>query len=261
MQGVPLYSPCQPAFPRTKVSLSHRESYRRPSIYSLSLQSLKRTLPKHRLRHVAARAETGASSEGPLESIAAWWRSVTGQGGWDPEHRRNIQSCLLILHWLERPIPFAIPFSGSAPEKTVEQAKEKESERVKEKVLGAQAKSQQQSSSGKRAVGAAAETASSTPLKPYPKVADTKHAAPNNGVKRPATVSASTQTDAIKAPKRHDGSESASWDPAGAAQAEWDEADQSSKPGLLGVLLPLLPSCVCKHLSLREVDRQAHGVC
>ena len=131
----------------------------------------------------------------------------------------------------------AVHISGPAPEKTVEQAKEKAAERVKERASGAKNEAQQQSSSGKEAVGAAAETASSVPLRPYPKVADTTHSAPNNGVKRPATVSASTQTDAVKAPKRNGGSESASWDPGGAAQAEWDEADQNSKPGLLGALL------------------------
>lgn len=122
----------------------------------------------------------------------------------------------------------------------MDQAKEKAAERVKERALGPKGVAQQRFSSGKEADGAAAESA---PLKPYPKVADTKHAAAsNNGVKKPAAVSAGTQTDPVKPPTKNVGSESASWDPAGEAQTEWDDADQNSKPGLLGMLL--LPSCV-----------------
>ena len=83
----------------------------------------------------------------------------------------------------------------------------------------------------------AAESAPGPPLKPYPKVADTQHAGTNNGVKRPPTVSAGTQTDPVKIPTENAGSESASWDHAGPGQTEWDNTDQNSKPGLLGMLL------------------------
>ena len=83
-------------------------------------------------------------------------------------------------------------------------------------------------------MGAAAEKSSGPPLKPYPKVADTKDAAANNGAKRPATVSASTQTDPAKTARKSDMPESASWDHLESAQTEWGDADQNSKPGLLG---------------------------
>ena len=51
-------------------------------------------------------------------------------------------------------------------------------------------------------MGAAAEKSSGPPLKPYPKVADTKDAAANNGTKGPATANASTQTDSAKTARR-----------------------------------------------------------
>ena len=129
----------------------------------------------------------------------------------------------------------AVRISGPAPDRTVEQAKEKAAERVRERAFGAKGVAEQHSSSGNEAV-TAAEGAPGPPLKPHPKLADTKHAASTNGVKRPATVSAGTPTDPVKVPTKNDGSESASWDHAGPGQTEWDNADQNSKPGLLGML-------------------------
>ena len=95
MQGLTFHSPFQPTLPRTKVSLSHAKLYLRPSTYSISSQIPNGILSKYKVRHVAVRAESGASSEGPLESIAAWWRSVTGQGAWVLEHRRLTSDRLL----------------------------------------------------------------------------------------------------------------------------------------------------------------------
>ena len=70
-------------------------------------------------------------------------------------------------------------------------------------------------------------------MKPHPQVDDKKAVAASNGSKRPASVSTGTQTDPVRPAKGAEGAESASWGPPG-AQTEWEDADQSGKPGILG---------------------------
>ena len=121
--------------------------------------------------------------------------------------------------------------AGPNPDKTAEA--------VKEKASKAEGEVKQHVSSGKQAVSTVADSASepSPPLKPYPKVATNGQVASSNGSKKHHSVSTGTQTEPVKPAKSGESAEAASWSQPGAAQTEWGNGDQDSKPGLLGAHL------------------------
>jgi hypothetical protein len=183
-------------------------------------------LPRSRARYQAVRADSGAANDGlgPLESIANWWRNITGQGTPESESRKiSCEQHLLsedtTYRWslscvkglLYKSSQTAGHAAGPNPDKTAEA--------VKEKASKAESEVKQHVSSGKQAVSTAADSASETPppLKVYPKVATNGQVASSNGSKKHQSVSTCTQTEPVKPGKSKESAEAASWSQSGAA--------------------------------------------